>query len=123
MSFATLCREADKKQRRKLVDARLNRLRRLLSDDVSLVQAHAEISADHLKGRAAASTVEALMYSLRSGVAALARSDSVYRLSELSDAQMREVAVRVQKFKPHIAPAWAAEDVQVLVSAWSEVHG
>jgi hypothetical protein len=120
MSFAQACREADKKQRRKPVDARIERLRKLMADDVSLDHAWRELNAT---SRAARSTVEALMYSLRDGVGALARPETVRRLSELSDAQIREVAVRVQKFKPHIAPAWTAEDVRVLLAARSKTRG
>lgn len=101
-------------------DRRIARLRRLLDDDVSLDRAWRELN--DRPQRAAESTVEALMYSLRSGISALARADTVRRLSELSDTQMREVAVRVQKFKPHIAPAWTANDVRVLFAARSKVH-
>jgi len=35
---------------------------------------------------------------------------------------MREVAARIQKFMPHIAPAWKAADVQALLSLWSELR-
>jgi hypothetical protein len=62
------------------------------------------------------------MFSLRSGIGALGRPDTVRRLSELSDAQMREVAVRVQKFGPHIAPAWTPENVEVLITARSKIN-
>jgi hypothetical protein len=118
MTFGEFCREADKKQRRKPVDARITRLRKLMADDVSLDRAWRELN--DRPQRAAEST--ALMYSLRSGVGTLSRFDTVRRLSELSDTQMREVAVRIQKFKPHIAPAWTAEDVRVLFAARSKVH-
>jgi hypothetical protein len=123
MTFAKACREADKKQRRKPKDPRIARLRKLMADDVSLEQAHAEISTWHLDGRSADSALEALMYSLRFGVGALGRPDTLRRLAELSDTQTRQVAVRVQKFKPHIAPAWTATDVEVLLAAWSRVRG
>jgi hypothetical protein len=116
MSFAAACREADKKQHRRPKDLCLEKLRKLMADDVSLDPAR-------ISGRAARSTVEALMYSLRNGVGALARPDVLRRLSELSDAQLREVAVRVQKFEAHIAPAWTAENVRVLLAARSKVHG
>jgi hypothetical protein len=66
--------------------------------------------------RAAYSTVEALMFGLRSGVQELAQADTISKLSELSDDQFREVVVRVQKFQPHIAPAWKAEDIKVLIA-------
>jgi hypothetical protein len=71
--------------------------------------------ADHFHGRAAASTVEALMYSLREcGTKALGEPDTIRRLSELSDEQFRNVVVRLQKFQPHIAPAWKPEELAVL---------
>jgi hypothetical protein len=120
MSLAQACREADKEQRRKPVDARLARLRKLMADDVLLDRAWCELNA---RSRAAQSTVEALMYSLRNGVSALARPDVLRRLAELSDAQVREIATRVLKFKAHIAPAWTSEDVRVLLAARSKVHG
>jgi hypothetical protein len=107
-------------KRHRPVDPHIERLRALMADDVSLDHAWRELNAT---SRAARSTVEALMYSLRDGVGALACGDTVRRLSELSDAQIREVAVRVQKFKPHIAPAWTVEDVEVLFAARSKVHG
>jgi hypothetical protein len=65
--------------------------------------------------RAASSTVEALMYGLRSGVKELDEPDTLRRLCELSDEQLREVVVRLQSFQPHIAPAWKADDIEVLI--------
>ena len=67
----------------------LKRLRRLLELNVSLERAYREIST--LKGRAAASTVEALMFGLRDGTKALTSPAVRRRLSELSEAQVREV--------------------------------
>jgi len=122
-TFAKLCHEADKVQRRNPVDPRIARLRKLMADDVSLDHAWRKLNAAKISGRAARSTVEALMFSLRNGVNALGRPDVLRRLSELSDMQIREVAVRVQRFKPHIAPAWTAENVRVLLAARSKIHG
>jgi hypothetical protein len=42
-TFAKACREADAKRRRKPCDARIEKLRRLMADDVSLERAHVEI--------------------------------------------------------------------------------
>jgi hypothetical protein len=123
MTFAKLCREANKKQRRNAKDVRLESLRKLLDDDVSLERAWHELNAERLRGRAAESSVEALMFSLRSGVSALKRPDTLRRLSELSEAQLREVAVRLQKFKPEIAPAWTIEDVKIVVGVRNRLHG
>jgi hypothetical protein len=71
---------------------------------------------------APAATVEALVFSLRDGIAALGRSATLRRLSELSPAQLREVAVRVQKFKPEIAQPWTPQDVEVLIGVRSRLH-
>src|SRR5262245_39486300 len=115
MSSSKAYREADARQRRQPKDPRLEKLRRMMADDVSLAQAWYELNVARFFGCAAVSTVKALMFSLRNGVAALARPETVHRLSELSDTQMREVAVRAQKFGPNIAPAWTEKDLQVLL--------
>jgi hypothetical protein len=121
MSFAKACREADRKQRRRPKDPRVERLRKLMADDISLERAWGELN--ERPQRAAESGVAALMYSLRFGVGALACPDALRRLSELSNVQLREIVVRVQKFKPYVAPAWLTEDVQVLLAARSKIHG
>jgi len=69
----------------------------------------------HLRSGAPASTVEALAYSLRRGVDALAEPNAVCRLAELSDDQLLEVGERLRRFKPEIARAWSADDVAVLM--------
>jgi hypothetical protein len=120
-TFARFCREADKRQRREPVDPRIVRARRLLADDISLGRAYGEIHTERLHGRAAEATVEALMFSLRNGIAALSRPDTLRRLSELSDVQLRHVAVRLQKFKPEIAKPWSPEDVEVLLATRSKI--
>jgi hypothetical protein len=52
-------------------------------------------------GAAAPSTVEAVMYELRTyGVATLAGSNCQRRLAELSPDQMREVISRLMKLRP-----------------------
>jgi hypothetical protein len=73
---------------------------------------------------AAASTVEALIFGLRDGIEALpANPDTLRRLAELSEEQLRAVCERLQNFKPHIAPAWSAEEVRALVDIWSASRG
>jgi hypothetical protein len=101
-------------------DSRIARARRLLADDVSFERAWHEIN--NRRDRAAASTVEALMFSLRSGVAALGRTDTQQRLSELDLEQVREVCSRVQNFKQHIAPLWTEADVGLLVELLIELR-
>ena len=69
-----------------------------------------------LRGRAAHSTLEALMLSLRRGSEALTNPDTLHRLAQLSEQQMLEVMTRLQTFKPEIAPAWKDADLEVLVA-------
>jgi hypothetical protein len=76
----------------------------------------------HHRNDAPQATIEALAFSLRDGIAALGRSATLRRLSELSPAQLREVAVRVQKFKPEIAQPWKPEEVEVLIVARNRVR-
>jgi hypothetical protein len=122
-TFARFCREADKRQRREPIEPRIARARRLLGDDVSLERAWHEINNDRLRGRAAEATVEALMFSLRNGIAARGKPDTLRRLSELSDLQLRDVAVRLQKFKAEIAKPWPPEDVEVLLATRNKIRG
>ena len=98
----------------------LARLRRLMADNVSRERAWQELHGGRFG--AATATVEALMFALRSrGVQALTEPDTARRLAQLDDAQLREIAVRLQKLKPHIAPAWAPGDVEVLIAVRSKV--
>ena len=94
---------------------------RLLDESFSLERAWSEIN--DAPARAAASTVEALMYSLRAGGAALASPHTRRRLSELNEAQLHEVSARLQKFQPNIARAWTPVEVELLVAVWSDLHG
>ena len=73
--------------------------------------------------RAAASTIEALMFALRAGGTALSDPHARRRLSELSEAQLHEVSARLQKFQPKIARAWTPIEVELLVAVWSDLHG
>jgi len=71
---------------------------------------------DHRKHHGAApTTVEALMYSLRRGAKTLEDPAARRRLSEVNDDQLLEIATRVQRFKPHIAPAWTDAEVAFLI--------
>jgi hypothetical protein len=74
-------------------------------------------------GRAASSTLEALVCSLRAGGTALACPHARRRLAELAEAQVHEVSARLQTFQPKIARAWTPIEVELLVALWSELHG
>jgi hypothetical protein len=95
---------------------RLTQLRRLMADDVSLDRAWHELKGPrNRRGSAAATAVEALVYSLRRAVDVLAEPDAVRRLAKLSDDQLLEVGERLRRFKPEIARVWSADDVAVLM--------
>ena len=105
------------------VDPNILRARELLADNVSLERAYAEIQAERVRGRAAVSTVDALVYQLRKGGAALSDPNATRRLAELSEQQMYEVSARLQKFMPHVARPWTPDEVEVFVELWSALHG
>jgi hypothetical protein len=67
---------------------------------------------------AAANTVEALCYSLRSGIGMLAHPEVRQRLSLLTEDQLRDVCTRMQRHKPPIAPPWSEADVEKLIAEW-----
>jgi hypothetical protein len=72
--------------------------------------------------RAAGTTIEALMYSLRErGTAALADRDIRYRISQLSEEQLHEVSARCQALKLGKGP-WSADDIGRLVDTWVTCH-
>jgi hypothetical protein len=119
-TFAAACRAADREQRKKPRDAHIDRLRQLLAPNVTLERVWAELSRPC--GRAAGSTVDALVFALRAGIDALKDRSNQRRLGELNDKQMQEVAARVQKFMPHVASAWESADVAALISLWSRLR-
>lgn len=105
----------------RLESAKILRARHLLDESVSLERAWSEMQAS--RGRAAASTVEALLYSLRAGGAALDCRHARRRLAELREAQLHEVSARLQKIDPNIARAWTPAEVKLLVGIWIDKHG
>ena len=100
-------------QNRTRVNAEIREFWRKIDPRVSLDRLWYELNA---RASAAGSTVEALMLSLRAGTSALARPDVQRRLADLDDGQFYDVAVRLQKFKSEIAPAWTAEQVEILAA-------
>ena len=114
-TFEKACREADRKASARPRDADLDRHSRLLDDDVTLAAASAKLREDR---PTPATAVEALMYSLRRGVNELTQPNTQRRLSELNKDQLEAICLRVQAFEPNIAPAWRADDADLLISAW-----
>jgi hypothetical protein len=80
-----------------------------------------ETRHENVTRAAAASTIDALAFSLRRGVAELANADSRRRLSELSDEQVRIVCRRLQSFKPEIATPWPPEELEALMIIWGKL--
>jgi hypothetical protein len=72
--------------------------------------------------RTAASTIDALLYALRRGIEALNEGHNMQRLGELSDEQMFEVCVLLQKRKPPIGSAWTAEEIEALSAIRNELR-
>jgi hypothetical protein len=90
-----------------------------MADDVSVECLWDKLNAAHYRGRAAQSTVEGLMFSLRSGIRALGQPEIQGRISELREEQLHEVGARL---KPEIAREWAAADIERLVETWVARH-
>jgi hypothetical protein len=53
-------------------------------------------------------------------VAELTQPETLRRLSALDKEQLKNVCRRVRAFKPEIAPAWSADAVDALISAWKK---
>jgi hypothetical protein len=98
--------------------ADLKRLRRLLDEDVSLERAWHELN-EARKRLAPQVTVEALMFSLRSGGAALERKDVRERLSRMSETQLHEICARLRKLT--IARPWTSEETALLTELWETI--
>jgi hypothetical protein len=94
--------------------------RALMAPGVSLTRAY----QGHFARSAASSTIEALMLGLRErGTRALKEAPVQRRLTALSEAQLHEVARRLERSKSEIARAWTADEVVQLVEAWAACHG
>jgi hypothetical protein len=98
--------------------ADLKRLKRLLDEDVSLERVWHELN-EACKGQAPQVTVEALMFSLRSGGAALARKEMRERLAHMSDTQLHGICARLRKLT--IARAWTSEEITLLTELWETI--
>ena len=73
-------------------------------------------------GGAAQSTIDALMYSLRSGTPALKRQDVRQRIAAVDERQMRNICKQLQNRNPKVAKSWTAEEVEAFVIVWAMCH-
>jgi hypothetical protein len=118
-NFRRLCAEADARARPQPVPEDILRARRLLDGDWSLERTWRETNHQAaIEGRAAWSTVEALMLGLRErGTAGLDEPAIQHRLAQLNDEQIIELGTRLRRLKAEIAPAWTADQVELLIQA------
>ena len=118
--FCALCRDADDRKARdaasRSVDPSL--WRRIPEhiphnwDEMSLEALMAHFERARRGHGAPQTTVEALMFAMRSGAKALSEPSNQRRLKELSEAQLHEVCARLQKFKSNIARAWTQAEIE-----------
>jgi hypothetical protein len=85
--------------------------------------------------------VEALAYQLRSGVIALKELSAQRRIAELDEAQAKEIAQRLTKWRwsklalnaprverlpvpgePATVPPWESAQIKMFVDLWSKTH-
>jgi hypothetical protein len=78
-----------------------------------------KVKARNANEQAAQSTIDAVMYSLRGGIAVLARDR---RLALVDEAQLREMIELLQKRDGRIAPRWSDDDVKQLIQTWTSCH-
>jgi hypothetical protein len=96
----------------------------LFDETLSLDGAMSIVAGRQLRGNPAAnSTVDALMYSLRSGVNALARNDVQQRIAMLDERQMHACCKELQHRNPDIAKSWTKDEIEKLVALWASCHG
>lgn len=77
--------------------------------------------------RAPQSTIDALMYSLRRGLLALTSRDphqeeTLRRLTQLTEEQLRDCCVLLKARKPPIGPAWSDGEIETLAQVWRKVR-
>ena len=128
--FCALCRDADDRKARDAAPRRVDPSlwRRIPEhiphnwDDMSLEALMAHFEGARRGHGAPQTTVEALMFAMRSGAKALSESSNRRRLKELSEVQLHEVCARLQKFKSNIARAWTPAEIEGLVTIWAELQ-
>jgi hypothetical protein len=98
--------------------ADLKRLRRLLDENISLECAWYELNEARKRATPQVS-VEALMFSLRSGGTALERKDVRERLAHINQTQLHEICARLRKLT--IARAWTSEETALLTELWETI--
>jgi hypothetical protein len=127
--FCALCRDTDDRKTR---DAAPRRVEPSLWrrpehipdswDEMSLEPVMAHFERARRRHGAPPTTVEALMFAMRSGAKAVSESSNQRRLKELTEVQLHEVCARLQNFKSNIARAWTSAEIEGLVTIWAELQ-
>jgi hypothetical protein len=96
----------------------LARLHALLADQITLDRANAQILVHREHQRTATSVLDAVVFVLRKGTAALAKSSTRDRLRQLSQAQVFACGDRLQALPPHVAKPWTIDEIKQLLATW-----
>jgi hypothetical protein len=128
--FCPLCRNADDRKAHGAAPRRVDPSlwRRVPEhipegwDEMSLEASMAHFEGARRRHDAPQTTVEALMFTMRSGAKALYESSNRRRLKELSEVQLHEVCARLEKFNSNIARAWTPAEIEGLVTIWAELQ-
>jgi hypothetical protein len=95
-SFCATCRDADRRKKR---PKDLARLRRLISDDVSLERAWSELN-DACNHPTPKATIDAIMFAVRErGLAALKEPATAQRLEHCDEAAKAEIERRIANLR------------------------
>jgi hypothetical protein len=128
--FCALCRDADDRKARDAAPRRVDPSlwRRIPEhiphswDEMSLEAVMAHFEGARRRHGAPQTTVEALMFAMRSGAKAVSESSNQRRLKELTEVQLHEVCARLQNVKSNIARAWTPAEIEGLVTIWAELQ-
>jgi hypothetical protein len=127
--FCALCRDADDRKARDAAPRRVDPSlwRRIPEhiphswDEMSLEAVMAHFEGARRRYGAPQTSVEALLFSMRTGGLALTDFSNLQRLKQLSETQLLEVCARLQRFKPVIARAWTLAEIEGLIVNWTEL--
>ena len=72
---------------------------------------------------AAQSTIDALMYSLRSGTAVLECADVKQRIAAANEGQLHDICKQLKDRNPAVAKSWSKDEIGKPVTAWARCHG
>jgi hypothetical protein len=82
-----------------------------------------EIADRYMRGNPVAqSTIDALMYSLRSGCGVLSRRDVQQGLTAVDEKLLHDICKQLQNRNPNVAKSWTVEQVEQLVTARAACH-